>query len=77
LNAWRDATDMPASKLFPIILLPLAAVAIIAIVSPGALVSRLGGPRTLKSPARELFLRIAGALFLVGAAIACFRELNS
>lgn len=52
---------------FAIILIPLAAIAVIAVVSPETIVRHLGGPKTQRAPIRELFLRVAGILLLVGA----------
>jgi hypothetical protein len=53
---------------FAIMLIPLAAIAVIAVLSPETLVSHLGGPKGgQRAPIRELFLRVAGILLLVGA----------
>ena len=52
---------------FAIILIPLAAIAVIAVLSPETLVRHLGGPKAQRAPIRELLLRVAGILLLVGA----------
>lgn len=52
---------------FAIILIPLAAIAVIAVFSPETLVRHMGGPKDQRAPMRELFLRVAGILLLVGA----------
>jgi hypothetical protein len=53
--------------MFAIILIPLAALALAAVFSPETLVRHLGGPKGQRAPIRELFLRVAGILLLVGA----------
>jgi hypothetical protein len=52
---------------FAIILIPLAAIAATAVFSPETLVRHLGGPKSQRARTRELFLRVAGILLLVGA----------
>lgn len=52
---------------FAIVLIPLAAVATIAVFTPERLMRHLGGSKSQRVLMRELFLRVAGILLLVGA----------
>ena len=55
-----------------LLLIPMTAIAIVAIVSPAALVRNLGGPRKRRAPKIEIFLRVAGALILISDVIGLF-----
>ena len=52
---------------FALVLIPLAAIAVVAIAAPGTLVRHLGGSKSQRAPIRGLFLRVAGMLLLIGA----------
>jgi hypothetical protein len=62
-----------ADHAFSILLIPLAAIAVLAVLSPVQFLARLGGPRNYRAPALETFIRVAGLLLLIGAAITWLR----
>jgi type II secretory pathway pseudopilin PulG len=51
----------------------MAAIAIVAIVSPAVLVRNLGGVRKHRALALEVFLRVAGSMLLIGAVTTWYR----
>ena len=57
----------PQVTVLGIIMIPLTVVATIGVLSPETLLRHLGGPKGHRAPIRELFLRIAGILLLIGA----------
>lgn len=56
-------------KMFDLLLIPLAAIAIVAVISPRIIVRHLGRPKFKNLIGIEIFLRIAGILMLIGAVI--------
>jgi hypothetical protein len=62
-----------ADHAFSILLIPLAAIAVLAVLSPVQFLARLGGPRNYRAPALETFIRVAGLLLFIGAAITWLR----
>lgn len=60
----------PSATLFGVILVPLTIVAVVAVITPKKLLRHMGGPKSQRVPIKELFLRLAGILILVGALLA-------
>jgi hypothetical protein len=52
---------------FALFLIPLAAIAMIGVLSSKTALRHLGGPKSQRAPKRELFLRVAGILLLISA----------
>lgn len=63
-------------RAFGLLLVVLAPVAILAMRAPAVLTRHLGGPRSHGAQLPEAFLRIAGVLLLIGAAVTWYRLLK-
>jgi hypothetical protein len=51
-----------------VMLIPLSAIAVLAVISPRTLIRYMGGPTNQRRAMPETFLRVAETLVLVGAA---------
>lgn len=65
--------NSPADVALVVLLIALVPVGVAAVVSPALLVRHLGGPRNRRVPAREMFLRLAGTLVLIGVLVLGYR----
>jgi len=51
-----------------VLLIPLSAIAVLVVISPRTFIRYMVGPTNQRRPMEEIFLRVAGALLLAGAA---------
>jgi len=66
MSAHQDCT-------FSVLVVLLVPLAVLAIKAPAVLLCWFGGPRAKKAHILETSLRVAGAVFLVGATITLYR----
>lgn len=64
-------------RVLALVLVPLAAIAVLAVVHPVVLLRSLGGPARRGAPKQEAFLRAAGAMLLIGALVVWYRVWKS